>query len=457
MDSTDTNSPDETLPSRPFIMKFGGTSLRDAAAVRHVATLIADRLGQRPIVVVSAHAGVTDALVRIATEAVDGSPDIDGLEELHAGITADLGIEVEDHSDLFGELRDLCQGITLVSELSRRSKDYVVSFGERLSARTLAATLRATGTDARAFDAFDIGVHSDRAFGRARLLPDEGRIAAALSDFTGVPVVTGFIAKDDRGNITTIGRNGSDLSAAFFGNALDASEIQIWTDVDGVLTADPKIVPGAQPISRMTYDEAAELANAGGKVLHPASLRPAVDKSIPVRVLNTHRSESPGTVIVPEFDEPAAVARCIAHKRHVTLVSVESSSMLAQAGFLARIFAAFEHSNISVDLVSTSEVSVSMTLDNIERLDEAVRELEQFSHVTVERELGMLCVVGHGIRHRMGVPARVFAPLRDAGVSVRMISLGALKVNVSLVVGSDDVDKAVRALHAEFFEGSASG
>ena len=142
-------------------MKFGGTSLRDAAAVRHVATLIADRLGQRPIVVVSAHGGVTDALVRIATEAVDGSPDIDGLEELHAGITADLGIEVEDHSDLFGELRDLCQGITLVSELSRRSKDYVVSFGERLSARTLAATLRATGTDARAFDAFDIGVHSD--------------------------------------------------------------------------------------------------------------------------------------------------------------------------------------------------------------------------------------------------------------------------------------------------------
>lgn len=439
-----------------IVMKFGGTSLRDAVAVRSVCELIRHRLEERPVVVVSAHAGVTDSLVQLAEEAVNGDASLAALTERHATLRRDLDLDESIHEALLTELADLCRGIALVGEVSPRSRDYVLSFGERLSARTVAAVLRQSGVDATAIDAFDAGVRTDSHFGRARLQGDDGRIARELTATSGVKIVTGFIAKDGSGNITTLGRNGSDLSAAYIGNAIDASEIQIWTDVDGILTADPRVVPTARPIAEMSYDEAAELANHGGKVLHPASLAPAIAKSIPVRVLNTHCPDSPGTLIVPESDEPGLVVRCIAHKRHVTIVNIESSRMLAQAGFLAKIFGCFHRWNISVDMVATSEVSVSVTLDNVSidddaQLDAAAREMTDFADVSVERDLALICVVGHGIKHRVGVPARVLRPLHEAGVVVRMISLGALKVNVSLVVAGENLDRAVRALHDEFF------
>lgn len=432
-------------------MKFGGTSLRDAAAIRSVRELVRQRLDRKPVLVVSAHAGITDALVTLADAAVRGEAKPEALAERHAAIRGQLGLEDTLHDDLFAELGDLCRGIALVQEVSPRSRDYVLSFGERLSARTVAAALRADGIEATAIDAFDAGVRTDSSFGRAKLEADDGRIGRQLAQVRGVPVITGFLAKDAAGSITTLGRNGSDLSAAFIGNALDAEEIQIWTDVDGVLTSDPRVVPDARPNAEMSYDEAAELANHGGKVLHPASLAPAIAKSIPVRVLNTHRPDSQGTVIIPESDDPELVVRCIAHKRDVTIVNIESSRMLAQSGFLARIFGCFDRWKISVDMVATSEVSVSVTLDNSENLDEAVAELRDFADVSVETGLGLVCVVGHGMKHRVGVPARVLRPLRSEGVVVRMISLGALKVNVSLVVAGEDTERAVRALHAEFF------
>ena len=435
-----------------IVMKFGGTSLRDADAVRSVCDLVRARLEDAPLLVVSAHSGVTDALEDLAAAAIEDRVDLTALRKLHGGILADLGLPSDLHAELLDELEDLCRGISLVGELSPRSRDYVLSFGERCSARTVAAALTAAGIEARAVDAFDLGVRTNSDFNKAQLLPDDGRIAKSVAAIDALPVVTGFIAKDEHGSISTLGRNGSDLSAAFLGNALDAREIQIWTDVDGVLTADPRVVAGARAIPRMSYDEAAELANHGGKVLHPASLAPAIAKEIPVRVLNTHRPESPGTLIVPNFDEPDLVVRCIAHKRNVTLVNVESSRMLAASGFLSLIFGCFERHGISVDMVSTSEVSVSVTLDNVDGLEDAVRDLEEFSQVSVESDLGLICVVGHSMKQRVGVPARVFEPLAKGGVVVRMISLGALKVNVSLVVAGSDLDEAVRALHAEFFD-----
>ena len=435
-----------------IVMKFGGTSLRDADAVRSVCDLVRARLSDSPLLVVSAHAGVTDALEALAAAAIDDRVDLSSIRTVHAQILRDLDLPENLHAELLEELEDLCRGISLVGELSPRSRDYVLSFGERCSARTVAAALRAAGTDAQAVDAFDLGMRTTSDFGKAQLLDDDGRIAKNRASIAGIPVVTGFVAKDEQGSISTLGRNGSDLSAAFLGNALDASEIQIWTDVDGVLTADPRVVSHARPIPRMSYDEAAELANHGGKVLHPASLAPAIAKKIPVRVLNTHRPESPGTLIVPSFDEPDLVVRCIAHKRNVTLVNVESSRMLAASGFLSRIFGCFERHGISVDMVSTSEVSVSVTLDNVEGLDGAVKDLESFSKVSVESGLGLVCVVGHSMKERVGVPARVFEPLARHDIVVRMISLGALKVNVSLVVDGEHLDDAVRTLHAEFFD-----
>jgi len=434
-----------------IIMKFGGTSLRDAPAIKTVCEIVRARLDARPVVVVSAVSGVTDALEVIGRTAVDRSADLGWIRERHETLHEDLDVRESLDPKLFQELEDLCRGISLVGELSPRSRDYILSFGERLSARLVAAALNKAGIPATAVDAFDIGVRTDSHFGRAQLLADDGRIKRALAKLEGIPVITGFIAKDEKGNTSTLGRNGSDLSAAFLGNAIDAEEIQIWTDVDGVLTADPRVVETARPIARMSYDEAAELANSGGKVLHPSSLAPAIEKQIPVRVLNTHRPDAPGTLIVPEHRDPNAVVRCIAHKRHVTLVNIQTTRMLDQPGFLATIFRVFAAHGISVDMVSTSEVSVSVTLDNTENLDAAIIELGKHAEIDVHEDLGQLCVVGHDIGHRMGLPARIFQPLMEHGVEVKMISLGALKVNVSLVVDEANVETAVRALHEEFF------
>ncbi len=437
-----------------IVKNFGGTSLQDAASIETICKLIQDRLADHPCLVVSAHAGVTDALIELSERAIREQVDLGPLIRRHQDILRDLGLPTDLQAHLFKELEDLCRGILLVGELSPRSRDYVLSFGERASSLCLAAALSARGTAATAVDAAELGFCSDSNFGQANLCPDDGRIATNLAKVPGIPVVTGFLAKDAQGNRTTLGRNGSDLSAAFLGNAIDAREIQIWTDVDGVLTADPRVVPDARLIQALSYDEASELAFYGAKVLHPSSLLPAVEKDIPVRVLNTHRPESPGTLILGDLPEEDLAVRCIAHKTDLTMVSILSSRMLAQPGFLARIFRAFEAQEISVDVVATSEVSVSVTLDagtSETRLAQVCRELEKIGSVQLERDLALLCIIGHGIRHRTGVPARVFAPLQREGVTIRMISMGALKVNLSLVIQDKDCERALRALHQEFF------
>jgi aspartate kinase len=267
----------------------------------------------------------------------------------------------------------------------------------------------------------------------------------------GVAVVTGYIAKDRAGNITTLGRNGSDYSAALFGAALGAEEIQIWTDVDGVMTADPRIVPTARPIAAMSLDEASELAYYGGKVLHPATIQPAMEKSIPVRVLNTRRPQSPGTVILPSFEEPDVVVRSIVHKQGIHMVTVTTPRMLQQSGYLARVFQACAEHAVDVDLVATSEVSVTMTTDRGEPLEPLRADLGRLGTVTIEDRQSIVCVVGQGIARAVGVPGQVFSALADAGVRVRVISQGAIKVNIAMVVADADAPRAVRALHARFF------
>jgi aspartate kinase len=439
-----------------IVMKFGGTSLRDAACIRTVHQLVERQRPRQPVVVASAHAGVTNSLERLAQAAVRQPVDLAPLVAQHQTILRELGLDPDLHAVLFRELQDLLRGIRLVGEASPRSMDYVLSFGERFSARTVAAALRKHGLPATAIDAFDAGLRTDGRFGRARPLPDDGRIKAELARLEGVPVVTGYIAKDEAGNITTLGRNGSDYSAALFGNAVDAEEIQIWTDVDGVMTADPKLVAGVQPIDKLSFAEASELAYYGGKVLHPSTLLPAMQKRIPVRVLNTHCPDSLGTLIMETLEEPGPVVRCIAHKRGIHLITIVSTRMLQQHGFLARIFSVFDRLEIVIDMVSTTEVSVSVTTDADRNLPAALEELREFADVQWERDQALVCVVGKGIAKSVGVPGDVFASLRDAEVSVRMISLGALKVNISFLVAERDLSKAVNTLHDRFFIGSGA-
>lgn len=434
-----------------IVMKFGGTSVGSAQSIRDVLALVRAHEARRPVVVVSAHSGVTNALVELAAKAPRGQADPGPVVDRHRAILAELGLPLDLHEPLLRELRDLLRGMKLVGEASPRATDYLLSFGERLSARTIAAFFSRENTPATAIDAFDAGLVTDSNFGRARPLPDEGEIAARLAAVAGIPIVTGYLAKDRAGNITTLGRNGSDYSAAIFGAALDCEEIQIWTDVDGVMTADPRIVPNAKPIVAMSLDEASELAYYGGKVLHPATIQPAMKKSIPVRVLNTKRPQSKGTVILPHFEEPEVVVRAIVHRQDIHMVTVTTPRMLQQPGYLARVFQACADHAVDVDLVATSEVSVTMTTDRAEALEALRTDLSRLGTVTIESEHAIVCVVGQGIGRTPGVPGQVFTALADAKVRVRVISQGAIKVNIAMVVANADAHTAVRALHVRFF------
>ena len=434
-----------------IVMKFGGTSVGTGGSIRRVREIVRARLEQRPVVVVSAHAGVTDSLLRVAERAPAGDPDVSETVDRHREILAELELPTGLLDPLLAELADLARGIKLVGEATPRSVDLLLSFGERCAARTVAACFVAGGVPATAVDAWEAGLRTDSHFGRARPLPDRGAIRRHLEAVEGVPVITGFVAQDEEGNITTLGRNGSDYSAALFGEAIDAREIQVWKDVDGVRTADPRLVPDARPIRTMSFDEASEIAYYGGRVLHPATILPAVAKSIPVRVLNTACPEAEGTVILPDYEEAGAIVRAVVHKRDVTLVTLVSPRMLAQHGFLAKVFAGAAEHRVDIDLVATSEVSITMSVEASPELDGFVDELRAIGTVDVLDDQAMVCVVGRGISSARGVAADVLVTLADEGIRVRSISQGAIKVNIALIVARADVQRAVQCLHARFF------
>jgi aspartate kinase len=305
---------------------------------------------------------------------------------------------------------------------------------------------------ARAIPAWDLGLVTDSAYGSAR--PQEecySRIRKSLQKVKELPVVTGFIAKDRDGNITTLGRSGSDFTASLVGAAIGAREIQIWTDVDGVMSADPRIVPEARSLPRLSFNEMSELAYYGARVIHPSTMVPAVRNRIPVRVLNTNSPNHPGTVILEDPAPQAPPVSSIAYRRKQTLINVVSTRMLLQHGFMARLFDAFGRHEVVVDMISTSEVSVSITADPSQLLDPVLTELSEFADVTVERDKAIICVVGDGIRTSGDVVARIFTTMKRAGVTARMISMGASRINVSYLVSEEEVETAVQALHAEFF------
>jgi aspartate kinase len=303
--------------------------------------------------------------------------------------------------------------------------------------------------------AYDAGLVTDNTYGSARVeAVSYERIPAVLAPtvLEGiVPVITGFIAEDGDGYITTLGRGGSDYSAAIFGAALGAEEIEIWTDVDGVMSADPRIVPGARSLDRMSFTEAAELAYYGAKVIHPATIQPAVWKNIPIRVLNTMRPEHPGTLVLRDLKDPVPGVRSIASKGGITAVHVTSLRMLLQYGFMRRMFEVFERHQVVIDMISTSEVSVTVTTDNPRNLPAAEDELRAFSEVRVERDKAILCLVGEGLQEQPDVLSRTFATLERAGIAVRMVSVGASRMNVSLLVDKDDEKRAVKLLHEAHF------
>jgi aspartate kinase len=447
-----------------IVMKFGGTSVEDATAIDRVASIVKGRLPERPFVVVSAMAKVTDQLLAMAAAAGRGEREqaLDicrTLRERHyttAGELLGTGLHTDLHTELgaeFDSLDELLRGIAAVGELTPRTSDYVVSFGERLSSMIatpafLTRDIPATLVDARQVIITDtqhsravpqVDEINDRLQDRVMPLIEQGR----------VPIMGGFIGATREGVQTTIGRGGSDFSAALVGAGLNADRIEIWTDVDGMKTTDPRICADARRIKVISFEEAAELAYFGAKVLHPATVLPAVEKNIPVLVLNSRNPSNEGTRILSRTPRSRSLFKAIAAKNRITIIEIVAARMLMAHGFLAKVFDVFARHRCAVDVVSTSEVSISLTVDSNEAIPQIAADLEGLAFVKYSGRKAIVCLVGENIRETAGVAAQVFDAIRD--INVRMISQGASEINLTFVIDEADVPEAVRRLHAKFF------
>ncbi len=446
-----------------IVMKFGGTSVESAAAIERVASIVKARQARRPVVVVSAMGKTTNKLLAIANAAVEGTRaeyirQIHDLRDLHSrearlivplSERAALDRFLDDH---FQELTELVKGLAVLGELTPRSIDAISSYGERLSSFIVTLAFRHYGMAAEHLDARDLIVTDRRHTHAAPLYAETyARLAKTVPPLAenAVVVMGGFIGATEDGVTTTLGRGGSDFTASIAGAGIDAEEIQIWTDVDGMLTADPTILPGGHRVKTISFAEAAELAYFGAKVLHPATVVPAVEKNIPVLILNSRRPDVAGTRIVSEAAHCANAVKSIACKRRIAVVNIHSTRMFMAHGYLRRIFEVFDRYETPVDMVATSEVSVSLTIDLLDRLDEIQAELRQFAGVEIEKNQAIVCLVGDNIRYTPGVARRIFNALD--GINIRMISQGASLLNLGFVIAEADLRKTVELLHAEFF------
>ena len=448
------------------VMKFGGTSVEDAAAMERTAGIVRGRrrLGLEAVVVVSAMAKVTDLL--LAAAAAAGRGDKAGALAIGARLRVrhlDTGAALMDAERLvrvqqvlhqeFDALDDLLRGISAVGELTPRTNDLVVSFGERLSSRMVAEAFDQRGLHGAHVDARSCIV-TDSNYGKA--VPQEAAIEAKLSEIVlplieagKTPVMGGFIGANAEGITTTLGRGGSDYTAALVGGGLHAGAIEIWTDVNGIMTTDPRICPDALRVKTISFEEAAELAYFGAKVLHPATILPAVQKSIPVWVLNSRNAENEGTKITAMAARCASPFKSIAAKKRLTIVDVVASRMLMSHGYLKAVFDVFDKYKCAIDMVSTSEVSISLSVDSNQQLPEICAELSKIADVKMEGHKALVCLVGEDIRGHNGIAGQVFSAISH--VNVRMISQGASEINMSFMIDEEDVEEAVRSLHRVFF------
>ncbi|KAH7516651.1 hypothetical protein FEM48_Zijuj10G0157700 [Ziziphus jujuba var. spinosa] len=408
------------------VMKFGGSSVASAERMREVADLILSFPKERPVIVLSAMGKTTNKLLQAGEKAVSCAH----LEELE----------------------QLLKGIAIDEELNLRTRDYLVSFGECMCTRIFAGYLNKIGVKACQYDAFEIGFMTTDDFTNAVILEETyPTVAKRINDDwicnSAVPIVTGFLGKGLRsGAVTTLGRGGSDLTATAIGKALEVREIQVWKDVDGILTCDPNTYPSAKLVPHLIFYEAVELANSGAQVLHPEAMRPAMEADIPIRVKNSFNPNAPGTLITRTRDMSEAVLTGIVLKRNVTMLDIVSTRMLGQVGFLAKVSSTFEDLGISVDSIATTE-----------ELDHVVEELEKIAVVKLKNRT-ILSLVGNAQRSSL-ILEKAFHVLGTNGINVKMISQGESKdniANISLIINDDEAEQCVAALHQAFFEGPAS-
>ena len=446
-----------------IVCKFGGTSVGDADAIARTASIVASRADRQPVVVVSALGGTTNQLLQVAEQSAKGQligalRAVEGLRDRHLTQTQRLltGADADDVSNelsaMFDELAALAEALKTLGDLTPRSLDAIASLGEQLSSVLVVAAFRQHGLPAEHVDARDVMI-TDAEYTRAEPQTDAineaaQRIVMPLVRAGKIPVMGGFIGSAEGTRVTTtLGRGGSDYSASLVGAALQAEAIEIWTDVDGMLTADPRVVQGARLIERIGFEEASELASFGAKVLHPNTIAPAVMRGIPVWVLNSSKPAGTGTLIT--FDAPRRSVTAIAGKSGVTLVKVRSPRMLLAEGFMRTLFEVFGRHRTSVDVVATSEVSVSVTIDEVTQLEALVVDLRELGDVTIERDRGIVSIVGSALSDGGTAMATALGAIGD--IRVHMLSLSASGINLTVVVDGEQVAPAMRRLHDAFF------
>jgi aspartate kinase len=451
------------------IMKFGGTSVADADAMDRVIAIVRTHLeksgaGTPPVVVVSAMSKVTDRLIEAARLAGDGEGEsaakvLHDLLERHAGVAKSLvngdrlSAVVAQLASEFSALMETVRTLARHREVSPSSHDAIVALGELASSQIVAAAFAERGIRAAWVDARAVLVTDDE---HMAAMPDMEATCRRTTDLVGarraageVVVLGGFIGATAAGVTTTLGRGGSDYSAAVFGACLDVDEIQIWTDVDGMLTADPRVVGVPHVVAHLSFGEASELAYFGAKVLHPSTILPAVTKDIPVRILNSRRPDAPGTLITGREAAHERPVTALACKRRVTVVDITSTRMLMAHGFLRRLFEIFERFRTAVDVVTTSEVSVSVTVDDDSRVEAIAEALREFAEVRIERDMAILCAVGDSLRTDPHIASRVLGAIDE--FPFRMVSQAASRRNVTIVLRDADLPGAMARLHEHFF------
>ena len=434
-----------------IVMKFGGTSVEDAAAIDRSCSIVGERISRKPFVVVSALGGATNGLLEAGNLAANGEMRAamaiaDRLEQRHLELLPST-------AEHFVRLRELLKALSAIGEFSLRTQDLIAAYGEVVSSLIFTDRVQRLGFDAVHVDARQCMITDDR-FGKASPLKDLTtarleEIARPSLNSGRVVVMGGYIGATKLGMTTTLGRGGSDYSAAIAGAALNAEEIQIWTDVDGLMTADPRIVAEAWKVKEISFEEASELAYFGARVLHPLTLLPAVEQNIPVYILNSRKPKGTGTRITRQARPCRNLIKSIACKRGITIVTVSSSRMLMAYGFLKALFEVFDRHHTSVDMVATSEVSVSLTLDNVSWLDAIVEDLKSLGEVEVATNMALICLVGNNLKYTPGVARRAFGSIAD--INILMVSHGASNINFSFIVDQNDADSAIQKLHADFF------
>jgi len=456
-----------------FLMKFGGTSVADTASVGKTVDIIEHyhRAGHEVAVVVSAQRGVTDQLIAIAQEIANsrspGSirPFIQALYQRHQKVVTDVAGDCSGEVDgqlkeRICDLENILNAVHNLRELTPRSLDYIITFGERLNALVVSAAIRNRGITSMVMDGCEAGILTTPQHGEAMALPEsEGRIRSRVQPLLTemVPVIMGFMGCTEKGIVTTLGRSGSDYSAAIIGAGIDASEIWIWTDVDGIMTSDPRLIDDARVISTISYLEVMELSYFGAKVMHPRSIEPAMKKNIIVKVKNTFNPSHPGTTIVRHEKKDSRVVKALTYIDKVALINICGAQMIGRPGVAQAIFSALAEKEVNVMMISqgSSEANISLIVDETQAgiaLDALAGMVKQgrIREATSNRDVCAVAVVGSGMAGTKGTGGRIFTALGNGGVNVMMISQGSSEVNISFVVRQEDGPKAVRILHDEF-------